>query len=315
MTDVILQNITKTYNKGAVTAVKGVTFEVARGELFGLIGPDGAGKTSIFRILTTLLLPDGGTASVRGCDVVRDYKTIRRKVGYMPGKFSLYPDLSVEENLTFFATLFQTTVADNYEMVRDIYEQLAPFKNRRAGKLSGGMKQKLALCCALIHRPEVLFLDEPTTGVDVVSRKEFWDILQRLRQQGITILVATPYMDEATLCERIALMQNGSIMSIASPDEIVRRFPDRLFAAKAKDMGRLLRDLRADSKVKSCYSFGEYHHLTLQDQKERLTDALLQDLQQLGHRHVTLKPVHPGIEDCFIRLMAERPEPENQDRK
>jgi ABC-2 type transport system ATP-binding protein len=222
MADVVLNNIVKTYNKGEVKAVNDVSFEVNKGELFGLIGADGAGKTSIFRILTTLLLPDSGTASVNGFDVVKDYKAIRKNVGYMPGKFSLYQDLSVEENLNFFATVFNTTVAENYDLVKDIYVQLEPFKTRRAGKLSGGMKQKLALCCALIHRPTVLFLDEPTTGVDVVSRKEFWEMLKGLKQQGITILVSTPYMDEATLCERIALIQNGSIMSIDTPDTIIK---------------------------------------------------------------------------------------------
>lgn len=251
MADVVLNNIVKTYNKGEVKAVNDVSFEVNKGELFGLIGADGAGKTSIFRILTTLLLPDSGTASVNGFDVVKDYKAIRKNVGYMPGKFSLYQDLSVEENLKFFATVFNTTVAENYDLVKDIYVQLEPFKNRRAGKLSGGMKQKLALSCALIHRPTVLFLDEPTTGVDVVSRKEFWEMLKGLKQQGITILVSTPYMDEATLCERIALIQNGSIMTIETPDAIIRQFPERLFAVKATEMGRLQNTAKqhADKKL------------------------------------------------------------------
>ena len=211
MDDVILKNIKKTYNKGETIAVNNVSFSVEKGELFGLIGPDGAGKTSIFRMLTTLLKPDGGNGSVCGFDVVNDYKAIRKMVGYMPGKFSLYQDLTVEENLTFFATVFKTTIEENYDLIRDIYIQIEPFKTRRAGKLSGGMKQKLALCCALIHRPTVLFLDEPTTGVDSVSRKEFWEMLKRLKAQGITILVSTPYMDEAMLCDRIALIQNGEI--------------------------------------------------------------------------------------------------------
>src|ERR1044071_4549505 len=207
-TSVVLQGITKKYDKGKVIAVDNVSLSVGKGELFGLIGPDGAGKTTLFRILTTLLLADSGTAIVNGADVVKDYKAIRRQVGYMPGRFSLYQDLTVEENLAFFATLFNTTVKENYNLIEDIYVQLAPFKDRRAGKLSGGMKQKLALCCALIHKPTVLFLDEPTTGVDPVSRKEFWDMLQRLKEQNITMLVSTPYMDEATLCDRIALIQN-----------------------------------------------------------------------------------------------------------
>lgn len=207
MGSVVLNTIRKTYNKGDTVAVNDVSFTVPKGELFGLIGPDGAGKTSLFRILTTLLLPDGGNASVAGLDVVKDYKAIRERVGYMPGRFSLYQDLSIEENLEFFATLFNTSVEENYDLIKDIYVQIEPFKKRRAGKLSGGMKQKLALCCALIHKPEILFLDEPTTGVDSVSRKEFWEMLKRLKEQEITILVSTPYMDEAVLCDRIALMQ------------------------------------------------------------------------------------------------------------
>src|SRR3954467_12059004 len=210
MEAVTLYNIKKTYNKGTVVAVDDVSLSIDKGELFGLIGPDGAGKTSVFRILTTLLLADSGTATVEGCDVVKDYQAIRNKVGYMPGRFSLYQDLTVSENLNFFATIFKTTIEENYDLIKDIYEQIKPFSNRPAGKLSGGMKQKLALCCALIHKPEVLFLDEPTTGVDVVSRKEFWDMLKRLKEQKISILVSTPYMDEASLCDRIALIQNGN---------------------------------------------------------------------------------------------------------
>ena len=222
MEAVALHNIKKTYNDGTVIAVADISLSIEKGELFGLIGPDGAGKTSIFRILTTLLLPDGGSATVDGFDVIKDYHKIRGCVGYMPGRFSLYQDLSVEENLNFFATLFNTTVEKNYDLIKDIYIQIEPFKKRRAGKLSGGMKQKLALCCALIHKPTVLFLDEPTTGVDAVSRKEFWEMLKRLKQQGITILVSTPYMDEATLCERIALIQSGKILSIDTPANIIQ---------------------------------------------------------------------------------------------
>ena len=303
MADVVLNNIVKTYNKGEVKAVNDVSFEVNKGELFGLIGADGAGKTSIFRILTTLLLPDSGTASVNGFDVVKDYKAIRKNVGYMPGKFSLYQDLSVEENLNFFATVFNTTVAENYDLVKDIYVQLEPFKNRRAGKLSGGMKQKLALCCALIHRPTVLFLDEPTTGVDVVSRKEFWEMLKGLKQQGITILVSTPYMDEATLCERIALIQNGSIMSIDTPDTIIKQFPDKLFAVKANDMGKLLNALRNNTQIKSCFSFGDFHHITFQNHNERSQNELIQTLQEADFQDIELKHITPSIEDCFINLM------------
>jgi len=244
MTDVILQNITKTYNKGQVLAVNDISFSVKKGELFGLIGPDGAGKTSIFRMLTTLLQPDSGTASVSGFDIVRDYKEIRKQIGYMPGRFSLYQDLTVEENLSFFATVFNTTVEENYDLIREIYVQIEPFKTRRAGKLSGGMKQKLALCCALIHRPSVLFLDEPTTGVDTVSRKEFWEMLKRLKSQGITILVSTPYMDEAMLCERIALIQNGKLMSINTPEKIIAAYPKNLYAIKSDNMSSLFHDVR-----------------------------------------------------------------------
>src|SRR5215213_4891858 len=226
--------------KAPVKALKGVSFEVSQGELFGLIGPDGAGKTSLFRVLTTLLLPDGGSAVVDGLDVVKDFKTIRKRVGYMPGRFSLYQDLTVEENLQFFATIFNTTVRENYDLIRDIYIQIEPFKDRRAGKLSGGMKQKLALCCALIHRPVVLFLDEPTTGVDAVSRKEFWEMLRRLKQQGITILVSTPYMDEAALCDRVALMQEGEMLSIGTPGEITGAFSQIILAVKSERMFPLL---------------------------------------------------------------------------
>src|SRR5437016_2841149 len=232
MSAIVLNNITKTYNKGATLAVDDISFSVEKAELFGLIGPDGAGKTSIFRILTTLLLPDKGSATVTDYDVVKDFQKIRGIIGYMPGRFSLYQDLTVEENLEFFATVFGTTVEENYDQVKDIYVQLEPFKDRRAGKLSGGMKQKLALCCALIHKPVVLFLDEPTTGVDVVSRKEFWDMLKRLKAQGITILVSTAYMDEAKLCDRIALIQKGKILSIDTPAKIIESFPEKLYAIK-----------------------------------------------------------------------------------
>ena len=204
---VSVREIAKSY--GNVRALTGISFDISKGEIFGLIGPDGAGKTTLFRILNTLILPDEGVATVDGLDVVEGYKEIRKRVGYMPGRFSLYQDLTVEENLTFFATLFNTTIQENYHLVEDIYTQIEPFKNRRAGKLSGGMKQKLALSCALIHKPTVLFLDEPTTGVDPVSRKEFWEMLKRLKEEGITIVVSTPYMDEIRRCDRIAFINNG----------------------------------------------------------------------------------------------------------
>ncbi|MCB0700527.1 MAG: ABC transporter ATP-binding protein [Chitinophagaceae bacterium] len=303
MADVVLENITKTYNKGQVKAVNGVSFSVEAGELFGLIGPDGAGKTSIFRILTTLLLPEDGTASVNGYDVVRDYRKIRECVGYMPGRFSLYQDLTVEENLNFFATVFNTTIEENYELVKDIYVQIEPFKDRKAGKLSGGMKQKLALCCALIHKPSVLFLDEPTTGVDAVSRKEFWDMLKRLKEQGITILVSTPYMDEATLCERIALIQDGNIMSIDTPSNIIKGYGEDLYAVKSNDMSRLLKDLRSCDAVNTSNAFGEYHHITLVEGKNNGLQEINHFLEQNSHSDVHIKKVTPTIEDCFIKLM------------
>lgn len=303
MDAVILNGIAKTYDDGTVQAVRDVSFSVRRGELFGLIGPDGAGKTSIFRILTTLLLPDAGTASVEGYDVVRDYKAIRGMVGYMPGRFSLYQDLTVEENLNFFAMLFGTTIEENYDLVKDIYVQLEPFKERRAGKLSGGMKQKLALCCALIHKPSVMFLDEPTTGVDPVSRKEFWEMLKRLKAQDITILVSTPYMDEAMLCDRIALIQSGRILSIDTPVDIVRSYPDTLFAVRSADMYRLLRDMEGYEMTTSCFAFGEYLHVTFGTDVPHDTGRLRSYLEVSGHDDVEIRTIEPTIEDCFIRLM------------
>lgn len=298
-----IDGLEKTYNAGKVLAVDQVSFDVKKGELFGLIGPDGAGKTSIFRILTTLLLPTKGSATVAGLDVIVDYKQIRKMVGYMPGKFSLYQDLTVEENLEFFASVFNTTIADNYDLIKDIYIQIEPFKDRRAGKLSGGMKQKLALCCALIHKPEILFLDEPTTGVDVVSRKEFWDMLKRLKEQGMTILVSTPYMDEATLCERIALIQNGKILKINTPDHIIEDYPQDLYAIKSSQMGKLLQDLRANEFIKSCHAFGEYHHISFQQDDLQQDALLITQLEKLGHQGLEILKIRPTIEDCFIDLM------------
>ncbi len=240
---ITVDNISKSYKD--VKALNNISFNVKEGELFGLIGPDGAGKTTLFRVLTTLLFADEGTATVAGYDVVKDYKDIRENVGYMPGRFSLYQDLTVEENLNFFATIFGTTIDENYDLIKDIYVQIEPFKTRRAGKLSGGMKQKLALCCALIHKPKVLFLDEPTTGVDPVSRKEFWEMLKRLQEKGITILVSTPYMDEAALCDRIALIQDGEIMEIDSPEAIVRHFPKTIYNVRANNMYQLINSLKS----------------------------------------------------------------------
>lgn len=303
MEAVSINSLSKSFNKGAIQALDAVSFSVQEGELFGLIGPDGAGKTTLFRILTTLLLPDSGEATVYGWDIRTDYQKIRREVGYMPGKFSLYQDLTVEENLSFFASVFGQKLTDNYALIQDIYEQIAPFKDRRAGKLSGGMKQKLALCCALIHRPKLLFLDEPTTGVDAVSRKEFWEMLKKLKVQGMSILVSTPYMDEANLCERIALIQNGKILSIDSPQGIIKQYPTPLYAVKAKNMISLLATLRQQEQLASCYAFGEYHHISFKSQDAQQLQQLQQTLEAAGHQEISMLAIEPSIEDCFIKLM------------
>ncbi len=301
MGDVVLKNITKTYGKGSVKAVTDVSFSVEKGEIFGLIGPDGAGKTTIFRMLTTLLKPDAGEAFVNGLDVVKDYRKIRTRVGYMPGRFSLYQDLTVEENLNFFATVFNTTIRENYHLIKDIYQHIEPFKNRKAGALSGGMKQKLALSCALIHKPTVLFLDEPTTGVDPVSRKEFWEMLKNLKTQGITILVSTPYMDEATLCDRIALITGGEILKIDSPQKIVSDFGKILWSVKGANMHKLLTDLRENNRLESCFAFGDAHHVTLADEKYTVSELEV-FLKQKGHSATEIQPAKPNIEDCFMAL-------------
>ncbi|GAB3010982.1 hypothetical protein GCM10027284_32790 [Cyclobacterium sediminis] len=297
-----LHQISKTY-KG-ISAVQDISFEVKPGELFGIIGPDGAGKTTLFRILTTLLLADTGTAVVAGMDVVEDYIEIRKSVGYMPGRFSLYQDLTVEENLQFFATIFGTTLERNYELIKEIYEQIEPFKTRRAGKLSGGMKQKLALCCALIHKPKVLFLDEPTTGVDPVSRKEFWDMLKRLQAKGITILVSTPYMDEAALCDRVALMQNGHIMEIDSPKKIVEKYPKAVYEIGAGERHKLIQVLRDFPYLYSVYPFGEYVHYT--DSRPDLDIPELEEyLKANGLTGIYIGVTEPTIEDVFMEMAKE----------
>lgn len=307
MNAVEVKNIKKTFTveKSGVTALHDISFAVEQGELFGLIGPDGAGKTTLFRILTTLMLANNGTASVNGYDVVKDYKEIRKRVGYMPGRFSLYQDLTVEENLSFFATLFNTSIEENYDLVRDIYVQIEKFKTRKAGALSGGMKQKLALSCALIHKPSVLFLDEPTTGVDAVSRREFWDLLHNLQQQKITILVSTPYMDEASLCDRVALIQEGRILDIDSPEGITKKFNHVLWSARSDTMFKLLTDLNEQPEVNSCYPFGQEHHVTFKGEVENV--ALIESrLNQLGHKSVKFERIEAGIEDCFMELMMNR---------
>ncbi|MCL1942813.1 MAG: ABC transporter ATP-binding protein [Candidatus Azobacteroides sp.] len=295
MPSVTINNISKAYS--SIRALDHISFDVGKREIFGLIGPDGAGKTTLFRILTTLLLPDDGTASVEGLDTVKQYREIRNIVGYMPGRFSLYQDLTVEENLNFFANVFNTSMQENYDLIKDIYIQIEPFKKRKTGRLSGGMKQKLALCCALIHKPSVLFLDEPTTGVDPVSRKEFWEMLKRLKQQNISILVSTPYMDEAMLCDKIALIQSGKILSIDTPENIIAGYPQKIYAVKGENNYRLLEYLRKNPDVQSCYIFGEYLHVTLNNEFDfRFPDK------------VEVNPTKASIEDCFIRLMDHRPE-------
>lgn len=298
---VVAENICKKY--GAVQALNSVSFSAGQGEIFGIIGPDGAGKTTLFRILTTLILADSGKAFVDGFDVVNDFKKIRHLAGYMPGRFSLYQDLTVAENLKIFASVFNTTIEENYHLIKDIYSQIEPFKNRRAGALSGGMKQKLALSCALIHKPSVLFLDEPTTGVDPVSRKEFWDMLMKLKQEGITILVSTPYMNEAALCDRIALIQSGEIFKTDTPENIVKDFGKTLWSVRSRNMSKLLTDLRNHKAIGHCYAFGDSHHVIVED--ESLTaGALLQYLSDHGHDMADVHPIEAGIEDCFIYLTS-----------
>ncbi|MCB0564052.1 MAG: ABC transporter ATP-binding protein [Phaeodactylibacter sp.] len=297
-----VESLSKRYGKNA-QALSQVSFEVGRGELFGLIGPDGAGKTTLIRILATLLLADEGQARVNGWEVRRDYRKIRSHIGYMPGRFSLYQDLSVEENLHFFATIFGTTIKENYELIHDIYVQLEPFRKRKAGKLSGGMKQKLALCCALIHKPVVLLLDEPTTGVDPVSRQEFWEMLKRLKEKDITILVSTPYMDEASLCDRVALIQKGNILSIDEPGGIVSAFDKPLLAVRTNDMYRLIQDLREFESAHSAFPFGEYVHLALRN--SIWPEAIHAYLAGKEHTGIEIKPAQATIEDAFMELMTQ----------
>lgn len=299
MNVVSVKNINKSYANQK--ALNDISFDVEAGEIFGIIGPDGAGKTTLFRILTTLLLPDSGVVSVTDLDVLKDFEEIRKQVGYMPGRFSLYQDLTVEENLNFFATIFNTSIAENYHLIKDIYEQIELFKKRRAGELSGGMKQKLALSCALIHKPTVLFLDEPTTGVDPVSRKEFWEMLKRLQKQGITILVSTPYMDEATLCDRIALITDGKILKIDSPSNIIKEFDKILWAVQSSTMYTLLKAVRSNTNVLSCFAFGENLHVTISDKNYTMME-LKQFLTEKGHVEIQIKAIEATIEDCFMNL-------------
>jgi ABC-2 type transport system ATP-binding protein len=308
---------------GSVTALDGVSFGVERGELFGLIGPDGGGKTTLFRILTTLMVADSGSAKVFGLDVVKDLWAIRARVGYMPGRFSLYPDLSIEENLGFFASVFGTTVARERNQIAAIYSQLEPFKDRRAADLSGGMKQKLALCCALVHRPDLLLLDEPTTGVDAISRREFWDLLSHLKESGMTIVVSTPYMDEADRCDRIALVQRGGLLMVDTPSAVARAFDATLFGVRVQDRYRALRTLRTYTHAATVYPFGEVLHYTDRrasthldnpgphdggDIKTSATDDIARDVETFlrasGFDAASVEPIAPTVEDTFIARMA-----------
>lgn len=291
-----MENIRKSYDN--IPALKGISLQIQQGELFGLIGPDGAGKTTLIRILATLLLADEGKAVLGEKDVVDDYREIRRSIGYMPGRFSLYQDLTVEENLNFFATIFSTSIEENYELIQDIYIQLEPFKDRRAGKLSGGMKQKLALCCALIHKPTILLLDEPTTGVDPVSRQEFWEMLKRLKAKDITILVSTPYMDEASLCDRVALIQEGAILEVNTPEGLISQYDKPLLAVKTNNIYKLIQDLRQFEPAHSVFPFGEYVHLSL---KQPVWPELINGyLLDKGHLDIEIKRAMPTIEDIFM---------------
>ena len=298
-----VHQLAKSFRKGKIPAVRGVDFEVEKGEIYGIIGPDGAGKTTLFRMLASLLLPDAGKAMVCGHDVVEHSHEVHQLMGYMPGRFALYADLSVEENLQFFAALYHTSIEKNYAWIADIYRQISPFKDRRAGKLSGGMKQKLALCCSLIHAPQILLLDEPTTGVDPVSRKEFWETLRRLKEEGLTVLVSTPYMDEALLCDRIALMQEGRFLQVDTPQHIIDSYEGNLWAVRTGNMHRLLNDLRTWPGVRSAFSFGENVHVGVE--QGVCIDHLQHYLENLGHSEVAIRPISPTIEDCFMKLMQQ----------
>ena len=286
---------------GTTTALEGISFSVNESEVFGIIGPDGAGKTTLFRIITTLLLPDTGEISVLGKDCRTGYRELRKEIGYMPGRFSLYQDLSVEENLNFYATVFGTTVKENYELIEDIYSHIEPFRKRLAGKLSGGMKQKLALSCALIHKPRLLILDEPTTGVDAVSRSEFWDMLGKLRQHNITILVSTPYMDEAMRCDRVALIQNGRMLAIDTPGKIREGFSRKLFSISATEKYKLINALRSFHSTITSYPFGNSVHVTFTEDK--IPSDLDAHLKSKGLSHVVIAETLAGIEDRFLELM------------
>lgn len=297
-TAIEIQDLSKSYGK--IRALDHVSLSVAEGTLFGLIGPDGAGKTTLYRILTTLLTPDSGSVTVAGLDVRKDYRKIRTLIGYMPERFSLYSDLSVSENLHFFASLFGVSVKENYDLIAPFFDQLAKYPDRMAGALSGGMKQKLALGCSLIHRPGILLLDEPTTGVDAVSRSEFWDMLATLKEKGITIVVSTSYMDEAQRCEKIALINEGHILDIASPTNLVAGLGGNLYSASAKEMYPLLLALRGMPNIKDCYTFGATLHIVAEPGFDAAATA--RRLSEAGLSDVKIYPTKGDIEDLFIKL-------------
>lgn len=299
MNSIVLKNISKRFN--ANQALSDINLAINNNEFFGIIGPDGAGKTTLIRIITTLLLPDNGEVFINGINAIKNFKEIRKIIGYMPGKFSLYQDLSVEENLRFFATVFGTTIKENYHLIEDIYVRLEPFKNRRAGALSGGMKQKLALCCALIHKPEFLVLDEPTTGVDAVSRQEFWEMLNRLKKQGITIVVSTPYMNEANQCDRIALIQKGEIMQTDTPINIVESYSKKLYSLKSSKLYESYKLLEKFDKLSAVHLFGQELHLSTQNIQD--TPQIVRNYMDKYQIEVDISEIKPGIEDCFMDLM------------
>ncbi len=302
MSAISIRGVNKTYD-GKVVALKDINLEVEEGEVFGLVGPDGAGKSTLFNILTTLLLPDSGDIRVFLMDAVRDYKAVRQIIGYLPGTFSLYPDLSVQENLDFFAVMYKSSIEENMNIIEPIWKQISPFKDRKAGKLSGGMKQKLALCCALIHRPRILFLDEPTTGVDPVSRKEFWDILKSIRQHDITVVVSTPYMDEATRCDRIALIQNGEIIGVNPPQTIIQNFKGHLYTFKSDDIFSLLQVMEQCPLRCNYYPYGEHCHVAFYEDMTTAMPQFERFLEEHQQPHSTITPIQPSVEDCFIEIV------------
>ncbi|MEA3317387.1 MAG: ABC transporter ATP-binding protein [Bacteroidota bacterium] len=295
-----INKISKSFGK--VQALQNINIDISNGELFGLIGPDGAGKSTLMRLITTLLIPEKGDISINNYDTVKDYKSIRQNIGYMPGRFSLYQDLSVEENLSFYANVFGSSIEENYDLVKEVYEQIAPFKKRLAGQLSGGMKQKLALSCALIHRPKILVLDEPTTGVDAVSRKEFWQLLKKIRNSGITIIVSTAYMDEASLCDRVALMQKGEILKVDTPKNVVDSFQKKIFTIKATNFYKLINNLRQAEFTYSVFPFGQYLHVIFKDDNQNI-ELVRNYLKDCGHEKIEITEVDAEIEDVFMYLM------------